>query len=147
MDGGTDDFHGLGPKAACDRRLVTSETPEIFLAHLGYSSVVAGPFEYATSECGHLPSPLLIVLVNVAGSNQKDVDIAIQTSVTSRRRSKDRGMKGQGAPRLEVLTKSVKETPTQICQIGDGLSGKVVPIQRVDACAARLPPMDKPVFD
>lgn len=140
-------MHGLGPKTVYDRRLVTAEAPEILLAHLSYSSVVAGPFDYATGERGYLPSPLPIVLINLAGPNQKDVDITIQTPVTARRRSKDRGMKRQGAPWLEVLTQSVKEPRTQIRQIGDGFSSKVLPIQRVDTRPARLPLMDKTVFD
>lgn len=136
----------IGAQALYNRGPLAAKTLDVFLAHLRYPRVVTSHLVYGPSKHFHLPPPFFILL-KVARTHQKDVDVTVQTTVTPRCRTENRRVKGKRVPGSETFAQTFEELPAEICQLRHGLGRQMPTIQGVETSPARLRSQNQPMLD
>ena len=133
-------MHRVGTKALQDRGLLTPKAVEVFIIHLGYSSVVASPAKHRVSKSFYLSSPPFVILFNRLWADQENVDVTLQSAIPPRRRPKHRYVNWLKAPSADRLSHVIEKCKTEARELGEWRRCDIIPIQRVDLGPSQLFP-------
>lgn len=109
--------------------------------------VVTGPTRRVADELAYLGGPWFVVGIDVIGSNDEDVDVAVGSHVAARRGSEQRGIDRGRIPLGQSCPEPREKLGPKPGESDDVWRGQMVPVEAVRICRPHPLEEDDPLVD